>query len=1017
MTKTYAVTLTKVTDPTQVIRCNVAEDPKTGAPMIRLGSAENEAVKSGQTEHVRIEDQSGGSGQKVARDPKKYQLANGWLTNREGLLIPRGEAVDTTVSVVAAEVAAAVRRGAIFSVADQPYTVITPAQVYEGLAPIAKKAPPTATDVFTGSHARFGSRTFFGAEDSSTAEGGLAAVRRSTGSNAVFSTFTFTKSTTVGTTTQAAVSHGLSVVPKAIIFFSAGKTVSGTISAGFIQMMGFSDGTRAGCQSSSGLDGDVAFKSAQYNSITEALAFANANGSTTPPTGIPVNIGGTTFDINWTANDANAYIIHGIAIGGSDVSAFVKNWTAVASGLSSQTGVGFKPDALLNVTGTALAAGYATNGNFSLSAADSLGNNWSSLIASMNGGSGGNSQTWHQGSTGIRTVNGLGVQQTAANFASLDADGFAYTFLATSVLCKISTLCLKGIRVKAKRDTAKPTGAAPATDAQTGVGFTPTALLMASVQATTAVGPQARIGIGAASSAAVANSLAVTDTSPLAQSSAKGLDSNQASAVLFTKINNDTMTKDAVATLTSFDADGFTLSWNPNDAVATVYNYIAFAPLLNGGGGTYASSTVKANYFARVGARLFRLRYDSTAELWYESWTDVLTSDSPGFSTEYPVTSGRRSTGDLVALGPVAMAGISGVDQTAEFMTIDTEGNFTNVVPEGVGVTNIVAAGPWLDGQVFLLSGTPLALWFRSALGLVPFAIRPSPPDDTLNAAVQNNLGGVSGLGEVLWLASNNQILYGTLTGGWSVNLLETFDSSYSILALRAWPSANQVKVDVLLRTAAAITIRTYTIYNGIAFPAVDSNTKTFTTSIVPDVNWRHAPNFVSMKFERISGYATVKTGTCAVNVIVEGATIAAGTISATGPFSFDLPTTALGRGIQAQFVCTNFMGVIELPLEAHYWFNPSRTDIVRIPILVGADQITRGGTIEKVDKRDGEKLISDAVDGAANASPVAWTMKWWDGRADWTVIPIGLGGQYTEPESRPGNDQEVLWLTVQRVG
>src|SRR3990167_4495695 len=59
---------------------------------------------------------------------------------------------------------------------------------------------------------------------------------------AVYNVGTFTKSASAGTVSQA-VTHGLSVAPVAVIFWTAGQTASGTVGAGKYCSLGFTDGT------------------------------------------------------------------------------------------------------------------------------------------------------------------------------------------------------------------------------------------------------------------------------------------------------------------------------------------------------------------------------------------------------------------------------------------------------------------------------------------------------------------------------------------------------------------------------------------------------------------------------------------------------------------------------------------------------------------------------------------------------------------------------------------------------
>ena len=89
----------------------------------------------------------------------------------------------------------------------------------------------------------------------------------------------------------------------------------------------------------------------------------------------------TTFTLNWTTNDAESYVIHYIAIGGSDVSAKVVDWTmATAVGNRAVTGVGFQPDVVFHAHGGhTLTAALPTNiavGAFGLGVMDFDGDQW-----------------------------------------------------------------------------------------------------------------------------------------------------------------------------------------------------------------------------------------------------------------------------------------------------------------------------------------------------------------------------------------------------------------------------------------------------------------------------------------------------------------------------------------------------------------------------------------------------------------------------------------------------------------
>lgn len=421
--------------------------------------------------------------------------------------------------------------------------------------------------------------------------------------------------------------------------------------------------------------------------------------------------------------------------------------------------------------------------------------------------------------------------------------------------------------------------------------------------------------------------------------------------------------------------------------------------------GDYITAGFDANYLTTVGSRMFRLRYDQADELWFMSWTDHTGTDDPAWSTEYPVTGAKRKTGDLVTLGPNALAGLSVTDMPAEFLSMDTEGSFTPLVPEGLGITDIVAAAPFLNGQLFLLSGVSQILWFRDLLDIALLPMNPSPPDDALNAAVASSDGAVTGYADTIWAIANGQIVYGSFKDEqWVVNQFEVLATGEIPLAIRVWPdnSVSQIKVDVLLRMAANdIRIRTYQLYNKFTFPTPDSDTKVFTSSVFQGV-------WVSKEARRLRGYVTVDTGTLTIEALIDGVSAGSVDITTSGPFALDL--AGVGRGIQVRLTCTNFMGSVELPLEVDFFYIPARQDILRIAVQLG-EHMTRGASLDIGNYVDDFETIQAAI-----ASPETWALHFGDNRDDWTVIPLDLSGRESAPESKPGNQQGVHWLTLQRI-
>src|SRR5262249_24929034 len=139
----------------------------------------------------------------------------------------------------------------------------------------------------------------------------------------------------------------------------------------------------------------------------------------------------------------------------------------------------------------------------------------------------------------------------------------------------------------------------PVSQGVTGLGFRPKAVLLASYQDVTEGAvpvAQGRIGIGATDGTTEGCS-AFSDTDVLSTTSVDSIDKT---SKVSGKANNDPETIDAAATPSSLDADGFTLSWKTNDAVATEICYLALGSLS-------ATEARLASFTAEAGADGVRL--------------------------------------------------------------------------------------------------------------------------------------------------------------------------------------------------------------------------------------------------------------------------------------------------------------------------------------------------------------------------------------------------------------------------
>ena len=278
-----------------------------------------------------------------------------------------------------------------------------------------------------------------------------------------------------------------------------------------------------------------------------------------------------------------AYVIHYIAIGGTDVSAKVVDWTmATAVGNATVTGVGFQPDVVFHAHGGhTLTAALPTNvavGAFGLGVMDFDGDQWAFANWTLDNRGTSDTQRGQLTNAALYSFNnGLTVQKRAS-WVSMNADGFTMNFSNTgsNAAARVFSLALKGVNVK-PGSFLKSTGAAPASQAITGVGFTPRLIMLASVQDTTQANPVAhsRFGLGA-SDGGTEGSSAVQDQDAAGVTVVDAIDKT---SKIFVKVDNSTPAIDAEADLASRGTDGFTLNWTTNDAVQTEILYLAMSPL------------------------------------------------------------------------------------------------------------------------------------------------------------------------------------------------------------------------------------------------------------------------------------------------------------------------------------------------------------------------------------------------------------------------------------------------------
>ena len=213
----------------------------------------------------------------------------------------------------------------------------------------------------------------------------------------------------------------------------------------------------------------------------------------------------TNLVLNWTTNDSYPYVVHYLALGGTDLSAKVIGWTTgTGTGNRAVTGVGFRPNLVIHAHGgfsqTTAPPSTAAGGAFGLGVMDGDGDQWANGFFALDAVGTSDSQRGQRTDSVIYSFDQNQAVQKQASWVSMDANGFTDNFSnATSANdAQVFSLALAGLNA-AVGSFNKTTAAAPASQSITGTGFKPAAVLLTSVQDVTQAAPQAhtRFGLGA----------------------------------------------------------------------------------------------------------------------------------------------------------------------------------------------------------------------------------------------------------------------------------------------------------------------------------------------------------------------------------------------------------------------------------------------------------------------------------------------------------------------------------------
>ncbi len=395
-----------------------------------------------------------------------------------------------------------------------------------------------------------------------------------------FKVGSFTKSVGAAPATQV-IAHGLGSTPKAIILWTDGQVNQTFTNASYLFGYGMTDGTTSRSVGAASQTAQAVLSNASTRMANKALTLVQWSEVLVAEADLQ-SWDDTNFTLRWTTNDANAYVIHYIVIGGPDVSAKVLDWTmSTVTGNQAVTGVGFQPSAVIHAHGThaftAASPASIPGAGFGLGAMDADGDQWASSFLTVDNTATSDTQRGQRTDSAVFAFDASLAVQKKASWVSMDGDGFTVNFsTASAAAARVFSLALKGVNVK-PGSFNKATGGAPRVQSITGVGFQPGVVLLTSVQDITRAAPVAhsRFGIGA-SDGTTEGASAMTDQNAVATTSVRAVDKTS-KAFIVADTNNSTIS--AEANLTSLDSDGFTLNWTTNSAVATEILYLALSPI------------------------------------------------------------------------------------------------------------------------------------------------------------------------------------------------------------------------------------------------------------------------------------------------------------------------------------------------------------------------------------------------------------------------------------------------------
>ena len=382
---------------------------------------------------------------------------------------------------------------------------------------------------------------------------------------------------------------GVGFTPKAILFWGVNSTADGyAANSHFFFGAAISGADRS---IALGADDAVATTNTGRKWSSDAINIATGGTPTIDAVATIVSMDVDGFTLNWTDTATSGWVVHYLAIGGSDITNVALGTMSISgsSGTQAVTGLGFQPEACVFFSNVDTAADPSTASgyNFSLGVAAGTGSASQWCMTMSNEDALATSSTSNSFYTdkcavmGARAGTGM---LTDGNMSAFGSDGFTLNWTTGGAGgAQLHYLAIKtsGSLVKAGNETQKTS---TGTKATTGLGSQPAGVFFGSTVDTTTGSfnlAQGKATVGAGDGT---NEGAIWVGNQDSTASNSNTNHRNISTKVISMSTEDTTTN-AEADLASMDSDGFTLDWTTADATARAFGYLAFMTGGGGGGG------------------------------------------------------------------------------------------------------------------------------------------------------------------------------------------------------------------------------------------------------------------------------------------------------------------------------------------------------------------------------------------------------------------------------------------------